>query len=824
MRLAWRDAVRSRSKFLLIILAVSIAVAVVTVVLDLNETVQRELILGARQWLAADIQLRTNRAPAEARIRALRDLGWTTTVVTETVGQISTLAGAHVQVASVKAVDPGEYPFYGDLRLNSRRPLRELLSEDSAIVSPEVLEKLHTSIGGMILVSGAEFRITATIDNEPDRFAIMPLALLRVIVTREGFERTGMIEKGSSAVHRLLIRLPPEANLDDADRALKEIFPLEESIDYKKNAAGVAGIEEQAATYFSFLAFMVLVVAALGGGLLMSSHIQQRMDTIAIWKLLGGTTSQIVQVFLAQILAVSALGALLGVIAELGIQRVFARLLGPYLPFPPRLLPSWSAAMEGVAAGVLIPLLIVGAPILSVRLVRPYLLIRRHVEPVRAFGLESVAILALVVALCAAAAAHTSGSKKHVAWMMMGGLFAGLVACAGLALALRKAIRLAVSSFSKRIAPAIRYGALNLARRGSTMVPVVVALSLGVSFVYLAFLLEGSLLGQVMQYSPFSQAQVYVLNVGVSQKDEVLDFLSKERGVERAELDPFVTLRLIAINGRSDVMELRRTWFAAVANQKPDSVQVVGGRWWNPNEASPQIALSVRAARALGVRIGDTIEFANGPEPVNVSVAAIHSGSRPEALRYHLTLNSAAVSDVRVTYNGAVWVALGREGEVESELRRRYPSTLVLNQVEIAAVMQDTAEQVASVLTFVSAISLSGGAIVLAASLCAMRFERQQEVSILKTLGATRAKVAWSLAAEFTLLGIFASAVGIAMASMLAMLLGKYAFDPPLPAFSSWPAVGLAVVLTVAATNVAGWLAGAPLLWQRPIEILRTAD
>src|SRR5271155_1949499 len=97
MRFAWRDTVRSRSKFLLIILAVGIAVAVVAMVLDLKETVQRELILGARQWLAADIQVRTNRPPAETRIGALRNLGWSTTVVTETVGQISTLEGSHFQ-------------------------------------------------------------------------------------------------------------------------------------------------------------------------------------------------------------------------------------------------------------------------------------------------------------------------------------------------------------------------------------------------------------------------------------------------------------------------------------------------------------------------------------------------------------------------------------------------------------------------------------------------------------------------------------------------------------------------------------------------------
>ena len=821
MRLAWRDALKSRSKFLLIILAVGIAVAVVTSILDLSQGVRRELILGARQWLAGDIQVRTNRPPSEERMQALHRLGWDATVVIETAGQISTPGGSHFEIAGIKAVDPASYPFYGEVRIAPHVSLNRAVSEDSAIVSPEILEKLQTSVGRTILVAGAEFTIAGTIEMEPDRFAIMPLALMHVMVTREGLDRTGMVEKGSSAIYRVLIRLPQGASVDQASRQVKQVFPLEESVNYEKNAAEVAGIEEQAATYFSFVAFMVLVVAALGAGLLMSSHIEQRMDMIAVMKMLGGSTGQFVQIFLLQISVMAIIGAVLGLLAGAGIERIFPLLVGSYLPFPEHLYPSWTAAIEGLCAGVAIPVLLAGVPIFSVRFIRPHRLIRRQAEPMKAFGLANMIILGLVIAGCAAA---SSGSRMNAVWIMICGLVSGLAICGCAMLAMKRVIRLALSIFAKRLSPLIRYGALNLVRQGSAAVPVVMALCLGVCFVYLAFLMERSLFSQVMQYSPFTQAQIYVLNVGLAQKEDVLDFLNRQGGVQRAELDPFVTLRLLAVNGNSTSAEMNRTWFAAVTRSKPSSLEISEGRWWADTDSSSAIALSARVARAMGARVGDLLTFSNGPELVNTRVAAIHRSSKAEALRYQLTLSPGSVSDARVTYNGAVWAATSRIDDLEAALRRQYTSALILNQAEIAAVMQDTAGEVASVLGFVSAVSLSGGAIILAASLCAMKLARKQEVSILKTLGATRGKVALSLAAEFTVLGLFASVVGVAIASGFQMLLGRFVFDPPLPSFSSWSAALATLVATMTVTNVAGWLAGASLLWQKPIEILRASD
>ncbi len=823
IRLGWRDACASRSKFLLIIVAIAVAVAIVTAVLNLSETVHRQLILGARQWLAGDIQVRGNRLPSDAQLHALEGERLGGTVVTETAGQISALGQSHLEVAGIKAVDPASYPFYGTLTLKGGMRLSQVLHENTALVSADVLEKLHTRIGAAILVSGAEFQIAGVIDTEPDRFAVMPLALMRVLLTREGFERTGMLQRGSSAIQRILIRIPESMELEEADRRITQLFPYEEVIDYKKNAAGVAGIEEQAATYFSFLAFMILIVASLGVGLLMYTHVQQRIDTIVTMKMLGATTGQVVQIYLFQIAAASIAGACFGFFLGAATEQLFPFLLHQYLPFSVGFRLPWKAGLEASVAGVLVPLLLSSAALLAIRKTPPNAVLRRNVDPPKLSLRERIVIFALAAAGIIAASS-IAAAKPSIAVIMSLGLACGMIACAASAFSLRLVIPAVLRLFKRQAPAAVRYGALNLIRPGSGLLSIVMALGLGVCFVYIAYLIEGSLMTQVLQYSPFHGATLYILNVGPSQKLDVLDSLHSNPSVRRADLDPFLVLRLISINGNSHIGQIRRTWFAAVAEARPASVDVSAGRWWTKGDATPSIALSARAAAAMGVHVGDSLAFSNGPELVSVRVAAIHRGSSPDALRYHLTLNPTSVTDTRVTYNGAVWIDPDHAEELQRQIRGRFPSVMMLNQTEIAAVIQDTAGQVASVLGLVSAISLTGGVLILCASMFATRFRREQEIAVLKALGATRKGIVLSLCAEFTLLGLCAAIVGIAMGSALANLLGRHGFDPPLPPFYSWSGALAVIAITIAVTNGAGWITGISLLSLKPSEILRASD
>ncbi len=63
--------------------------------------------------------------------------------------------------------------------------------------------------------------------------------------------------------------------------------------------------------------------------------------------------------------------------------------------------------------------------------------------------------------------------------------------------------------------------------------------------------------------------------------------------------------------------------------------------------------------------------------------------------------------------------------------------------------------------------------IILASSIAGTRYRRIREVVVLKTLGATRARIATVFSIEFAVLGLVAGVVGIGFANVIARVLLK---------------------------------------------------
>src|SRR5262249_57031627 len=100
---------------------------------------------------------------------------------------------------SVKAVDPKVYPFYGNLKLNPPASLQDALNPNSIVVSNDLLLRLKVNVGDTVRAGGQEFRIAALVETEPDRMSGSLNVGPRVMMSREGLDRTGLIRFGSRA-------------------------------------------------------------------------------------------------------------------------------------------------------------------------------------------------------------------------------------------------------------------------------------------------------------------------------------------------------------------------------------------------------------------------------------------------------------------------------------------------------------------------------------------------------------------------------------------------------------------------------------------------
>ena len=156
---------------------------------------------------------------------------------------------------------------------------------------------------------------------------------------------------------------------------------------------------------------------------------------------------------------------------------------------------------------------------------------------------------------------------------------------------------------------------------------------------------------------------------------------------------------------------------------------------------------------------------------------------------------------------------------IQKAIYDKFPTITVVNMAEVLETIQGVVDQISLVIRFISTFSILAGAVILASSVAGTRFRRIREVVILKTLGATRKRIAQIFSVEFLVIGTVAGlmggllAGGFAWAALNRLLNADTAPD-------LFPVL-VSVVGTALIAIVTGWLASFRTLGQKPLEILR---
>ncbi|MEX2303060.1 MAG: FtsX-like permease family protein, partial [Bryobacterales bacterium] len=387
LRIAWRESRSSAGKFLFVVLAVAMGVGALTGVQGFSQAFREMLLRDARTLMAGDLSLRVFHQPRPDQLAVLTRLeerGVEHTEITETVSMMTSPAASLPVLVAVKAVDLGKYPFYGAVELDPAGGLAAVLAEDAIVASNDLFLRLGVKVGDKVRLGDEEFRIAAAIRLEPDRmtgsFNIGP----RVMISHEGLKRSGLIQLGSRASQRYLFRLPADGiGIAQARRMLEAGFDEGRVSDFREIHPTIRRGLDRATRFLSLVSLIALIVGALGVGMAMHSHLQNRLDTIAIMKCLGARSGQITRIYAVQTLGLGLAGSALGVLVGYGVQAWAPNLIARYFPIPPDFTWQFSTAVQGVAIGVLTTLLFTIPPLLGIRQVRPALIFRRDMEKPR---------------------------------------------------------------------------------------------------------------------------------------------------------------------------------------------------------------------------------------------------------------------------------------------------------------------------------------------------------------------------------------------------------------------------------------------------------
>jgi putative ABC transport system permease protein len=842
LKIALRDLRASWSRFFFVMLAVAAGVGALTGVRGFSESFRSMLFREARTLIASDLFLRIYAHPTpeqQAAVDALEAKGVRSTTVTETLSMVASDRVAEPVLVTLKAIDPQVYPLYGEVSVNPAGRLRELLQPDAVVASDDLMLRLQVRTGDTLRIGGQPFRLAGVLVQEPDRlsgsFSVGP----RLLISRAGLDRTGLVGLGSRASQRLLFRLGSQ-DLASVEAVLRRAFPEGLFVNFREINPNVQRSIERAASFLSLVSLIALIVGAIGVATAMHSHLQTRLDSIAVMKSIGGRSGQVVAIYATQTVLLGIAGGITGVFAGYAIQGVFPVLTERFLQIRPETVFSPAIAMQGLSLGVLTTLLFTVPPLLTVREIRPALIFRRDMAEMRATpgtrlrtGLRSAALALLIcLGLAAVAGSLVSGSWQEavrVSSTFVGGLAASLLALAAVAAGLTRGLRTAVQR-TPGLPVTVRHAVANLYRPGSQSRAVLTALGVGVMFTLTVYLVQRSVLDEIRRSAPPGMANVFFIDITPEQRDALLNLLRGHPGLERPpDVIATVSCRLASVNGvPADQLPLsgrrmRRYRMArniSAEDTLPEGAQIVRGKWWTDPD-TPQISITESAARQLRVDVGSAITWTAYGRTIETRVAAIHRIDERRLrgmLEFHM--NREALEGLPTVNYASARIATGSIGAVQRAVYERFPTVTVVNVADILDRVQEVVDQIALLIRFISGFAIFAGAIILASSVAGTRFRRVREMAIFKTLGATRGRIIAMFSTEFLVIGAAAGLIGSVLATAFTWLVLKRFFDE-VPFRFDWMALAVSVVATALVASAAGWLASFRILGQKPLEVLR---
>jgi len=833
IRIAWREMRAARAKFLFVILAVAVGVGSLTGVRGFSQAFRHMLLRQARTLMAGDLSARIFALPTPEQDETLRSLdarGIRRTWITETVTMASSKNTPDPLLVSIKAVDPTEYPFYGAVKLDPAQQLSSALRADTVAVSDDLLLRLHARTGDALRIGGQDFRIAGVLVSEPDRMTGSLNVGPRILMTRQGLERTGLLGIGSRAAERYLFKLPPGIPVAEIRQVLKQAFPEATLADFTETHPIITRGLDRSTTFLSLIALIALVIGAMGVGSSMHGHIQQKLDSIAMMKCIGARSSQVIRIYTAQTLMLGLAGGVLCAGVGVAVAAAFPGLIGKY--FTLEVASSWDAwpAVQGIAIACLVTLLFTLPPLLGVRTIKPALIFRRAVETGGQTRRSPAAFFtraAILLGAGAVAATVTEGSWRDS--LRTGGFFAlalavGLALLAGAAWLMLRFLRSLPAGHG-----VVRHGIANLYRQGNQAQAAVVALGVGVMFTLTVFLVQSALVRQIRGSAPPGMANVFLLDIPGEERQTVIDLVRSQPGVTAPpDVAEAVAARITAINGvpieqlplREFGRRFLRTRSVTEVAARPPETTIVSGAWWQPADRDPQVCVTEDAARILNLKPGATVDWDIWKRPIRTRVACIQ---RTESIRmmarFEFIFNPGHLAGLPAIYYGSARVRPADVAALQRVLYQRFPTVTAINVADVMQIIDDVVQRIAMVIRFISAFTILAGAVMVASSVAGTRFRRIREVVILKTLGATRRRIAWIFSVEFLALGALAGAMGTLLAIGFAALVSKqlldieFHFDPV--------ATLLGVTLSAVISVFAGWAASFRILGRKPLEILR---
>lgn len=739
-------------------------------------------------------------------------------------------------LVEVKAVDAA-YPLTGQLLLNGGGTLADaLLRPNTAVCDPLLLERLGLKLGDKIHLGAAEIELSGTILSEPDKLSGQAIYGPRLLVAMPTLEAAGLAAEGS--LIRWQYKIVPENSKSDDVKALTTQLSGRLSNAGFQTATrldpipGARRAVERLGQFLTLVGFTTLGIGGLGVANAVASHLVRMRKTIATLRSLGAGDGQVFAIYLAQILVLTLLGIVLGMVLGTFVPDLAIAGLGQLAPVDIR--PVHQPATYAVAAafGLLIALMFTLWPLGRAEQMKATALFRDEIAPIRQ-GLPRWPYIAATAALFVAAFGLLllRASDRWIAVYCAG----GLILVAALLLVAGWLIERAVARMPRFGPPALRIALGNIAGPQSLARPIMLSLGLGLGLLTALSLVDNSLETELKTSAPARAPNYYLLDLGRTQLGDLTALLDRVAPGATIDAKPMLRGRVVSLKGAPVelVKGTRETeWFLqgdrglTYASEPPANDKLIAGEWWAKDYTGPPlVSLDEEIARGFGLAIGDSLVVNVLGRPIEARIANLRKPAWERlTMNFTMILSPAPLKGAPHNLMGTITYPVplppDKEGQLLQAIADTFPGTAAIRVKDGLDLAASILDKVVMAIRVAALVTLSAGSLVLAGAMTAARRRRSYQAVMLKVLGATTGNVVATMMVEYGLLALAAATVALGLGVVSAWLVLHYAMQ--IPFLFSWTSILSSAGIALGLVLVFGLFGTYQVLHARPMPLLRS--
>jgi putative ABC transport system permease protein len=832
IRYARRELRSGFSGFRIFLAALTLGVAAIAGVGSLGQAFLTGLSEQGRTLLGGDVRMARQYMPADEKERAFMEgFGRVTSMASMRSMATDVSNPERRALIEIKAVDP-LYPLIGQMVLDPLLPIGAALEcgkTCGAVVEDALLVRLGLKTGDLIRVGNADFEVRARIVSEPDRvvggFTLGP----RVMLSRKGLTRSGLIVEGSLISYTYKIAFAGQTTPEEFRKAEKAAFPdARWEVNDRTNAIPrVTRFVEQATMFLSLIALTALIVGAVGAGQAVEAFLERRRETIATLKAMGAEGRDIFLIYLVQIMAVACVGLVLGLIIGAALPFGVEYFFGASIPAPANYAvypgPLALAATFGVLAalGFAIP------PLARAREIAPAGLFRDLVAPSQArprlvYRAAALAIFVIIAALSVLLSPYPEfnlGFLAGMAAVLVFLRFAGVL------------IRKVIASLPRQRSQIARLALANLIRPGAPSTSIMVALGLGLTLLATVALLDASVRAEVEDQLPERAPSFFFVDIQKEQVDSFKSEIERFKSASDFTATPMLRGRIVKLNGvpAGDAQIAADAQWAingdrgvTYASVPPENTRVAEGPEWWPADyrGPPLLSFDEELAQGMGLEIGDTLTLNILGRDIEAEIFNLRRiDFRTGGVNFISIMSPGMIDQAPHSFLATVRADANDEEAMFAAVSRTFPNITVVRVKETLVQVGELLATLARGVSVASLITILAGVLVLAGAIAAGHRARLYDAVVLKVLGATRARLVAVYVIEYGVLGTLAGLAALGASTVAAWAVAYFVLD--IPFVFAADAVAFTIVGGALGTLVLGLAGGFAALSAKPASRLR---